>query len=118
MIGENDFSNKPGALDFIDLNNLNRINMFSTGIWNMGYVSFTNAKEGPIENQFCLVTTPTELWKVQLDGSGRGTLICPNLTESQEYNHRPKANLCPLGEYAIWTSYVGGSLDAYIVRLP
>lgn len=117
MLGENDYSDRAGALDLIDLNSLESRLMYSTGIWNMGYVSFTNAKPGPLENQFCLVSTSLELIKVKLDGSGTGIKICDNLTESQEYNNRPKANLCPEGEFAAWTSFVDGTLNAYIVRV-
>lgn len=117
-LGENDYSPKPGALDLIDFPSLRKMNMYSTGIWNMGYCSFTNAKPGPIAEQFCLVTTPDQLIKVNLDGSGVGTIVCPNLTQSQEYEHRPKANLCPLGEYAVWTAFVDGAITAFVVRVP
>lgn len=109
-IGENDMSSKPGALDMINFINGSKSNIFSTGIWNMGYVSCTNAP-----SDFCLVTTPNELIRVWFDG--RSKVICPNLTQSQKYEHRPKANLCPLGEYAVWTAFVDGSLNAYLVRL-
>lgn len=117
-LGENDYSSLAGALDMIDFASLRKMNMYSTGIWNMGYCSFTNAKPGPIAEQFCLITTPDQLIKVSLNGSGAGVVVCPNLTQSQSYEHRPKANLCPLGEYAVWTAFVDGSLNAYVVRVP
>lgn len=117
MMGENDYSNSPGALDLINLDTLESRLMFSTGIWNMGYVSFTNAHPTR-PNQICLVTTPDNLIKVNFDWPHEATIICPNLTQSQEYEHRPKANLCPLGEYAVWTAFVENSLNAYVVRVP
>lgn len=118
LLGENDMSSQAGACDLIDLASLNHRNMFSTGIWNMGYVSFTNAKSNlQLEEQKCLITTPLELISVKLDGSGVGTKICSNLTQDQSYENRPKANLCPEGEFAAWTALVNGSLNAYIVRL-
>lgn len=116
-LGENDYSSYPGALDFIDFPTLASAMMYSTGIWNMGYFSFTNAKPTPLADQFGLITTPTELIKIQLNGRGEGIKICDNLTENQEYENRPKANLCPEGEFAIWTSWVGGNLNAYLVRV-
>lgn len=117
-LGENDYSPHAGALDMIYFDSLSKYHIYSTGIWNMGYFSFTNAKPGPIENQFGLITTPDQLIKINLDGSGTGVVVCPNLTQSQEYEHRPKANLCPLGEYAVWTAYVNGSIDLFVVRVP
>lgn len=110
-LGENDVSDKPGALDLIEFGNLNRRNLYSTGIWNMGYVSYTNA---PGEN--CLVTTPNELILVSIS-TGLGRKICDNLTQDQSYENRPKANLCPLGQFAAWTAFVNGKLNAYIVRI-
>ena len=115
ILGENDFSPLPGACDLIDLNTLKHSLIYSTGIWNMGYVSFTNARPG-VDNQHCLITTPNELIKVNLDGTGTEG-ICPHLTESQDYEMRPKANLCPLGEFAAYTSFIGGTLNAYVVKV-
>jgi len=117
MIGENAKSQVPGALDYINLETLHRALMYSTGIWNMGYVSFTNARDWQIEKQKCLVSTPSELISVNLDGSGQGRVVCNNLTQSQEYEDRPKANLCPNGEFAIWTAKVDGRMSAYLVRV-
>lgn len=96
--------------------------IFGPNIWNMGYVSFCNAKPSSIENQKCLITTPDSLISVKLDGS-ESKLICPNLSQTNSndpkyYEHRAKANLCPLGQFAIWSAYVDGSLNAYIVRIP
>jgi hypothetical protein len=114
-MGENDYSSNAGALDMIEFPTKKQCPIFSTGIWNMGYVSFTNARPGSLESQFCLVTTPSHLVQVYFNGSFQE--VCPNLTESQEYNHRPKANLCPLGKYAVWTAFVSGQLNAYLVQL-
>lgn len=115
ILGENDYSSFPGACDLIHLDTLERRIIYSTGIWNMGYVSFTNARPAYV-NQHCLITTPEELIKVDLDTSS-ARVVCKHLTESQDYEKRPKANLCPLGEFAAYTSFIGGSLNAYIVRV-
>lgn len=117
-LGENDYSPLPGALDMIQFENGSSKNLYSTGIWNMGYVSFTNARPGALYDQNCLLSTPNELILVKLDDSKRSLKVCDNLTQSQEYSNRPKANLCPLGEYAVWTAFVDGSLNAYIVKVP
>lgn len=118
-LGENDHSQKPGALDLINLETLESRNVCSTGIWNMGYVSFTNAKPGiPTDEQKCLITTPNELLSITI-GTGEVSFICPALTEDTvKYEHRAKANLCPLGQFAIWTALVGGQINAYMVRIP
>lgn len=117
MIGENAKSDRPGALEYVNLETLHRQQMYSTGIWNMGYVSFTNAREGSIDNQYCLVTTPNELILVQLNGEGNGRKISDNFTQSQDYEKRPKANLCPLGEFAIWTAWNENKMKAFLVRI-
>ncbi len=101
--GENDMSPFPGALDKIDFEFLNHENIFSTGIWNMGYVSWQN-------NQI-LVTTPNEI--IHVNTYRRWN----NLTQSQNYEHRPKANLCPLGEYFVWTAFVDGLVNCYLERI-
>lgn len=115
-MGENDHSSIAGALDRIRFNDGSHQLIYSTGIWNMGYVSYTNAKPNELYNACCLITTPTELIKVQLS-TGEGSVVCSNLTQSDEYNNRAKANLCSQGEYAVWTAYVDGSLNAYIVKI-
>lgn len=117
MMGENDFSSSAGALDLFHLRTGERRLIYSTGIWNMGYVSFTNARPGPVDDQNCLITSPNELILVNI-GSGQGRVVCPNLAESQEtYEKRPKANLCPLGEFAVWTAWVNGQMNAYLVKI-
>jgi hypothetical protein len=46
---------------------------------------------------------------VDLDAPGGG----------DDYSRFPKANCCPSGEYALWTSNWGGDrLDAFLVRIP
>lgn len=91
--------------------------IFGPNIWNMGYVSFCNAKNAAINDQKCLITTPDSLVSVRLDGSG-SRIVCSAMTQDQSYEHRAKANLCPLGQFAVWSAFVDGSLDAYIVRIP
>lgn len=125
-IGENDYSSRPGALDYIRFYDAMSQNMYSTGIWNMGYVSFSNAKPNiEVYNQKCLISTPNDLIVVRLDGTGRGIKVCSNLTQitenlsdDEKYKRRAKANLCPNGEFAAWTAFVDGSLNAYVVRVP
>lgn len=103
-LGENDMSNLPGALDSIDFRSREHTNLYSTGIWNMGYVS--------VQNNQILLTTPTSLILVNEDRK-----ICDHDSEDDSYEHRPKANLCPFGQYAAFTSYVNGQLNAYLVRI-
>lgn len=117
ILGENDMSQSAGALDLIDFNTGEHKFMYSTGIWNMGYVSFTNANPNKA-GQKVLVSTPKELISVNFDWPHQWKKVCDNLTESQVYEHRPKANLCPEGEYATWTALVGGKINAYIVKVP
>lgn len=115
-LGENDYSQLAGACDMIDFTNgYSRKNIYSTGIWNMGYVSFTNAKPNvPLFQQKCLITTPYDLISVQLDGSKAGRKVCSHGYNGNDYEARPKANLCPNGKYAAYTV----EDKAYIVGIP
>lgn len=125
ILGENDMSPNAGACDLIKFDDMSHKMIYSTGIWNMGYISFSNAKPNiRIEDQFCLMTTPTELIQVKLDGSLNGRVICNNLTDipvnatdDQKYKYRAKANICNEGQFAVWTSFVNGQLNCYLVRL-
>lgn len=122
-MGEFDKASRGGVLNKINFADGDQQQLFSTGIWNMGYVSFSNALPGvPLSQQRCLMTTPYDLISVKLDGSEEGTRICSHGNETLPihplyYMHRPKASLCPLGEYASYSSFVGGSLNAYIVKV-
>ena len=102
-IGENDQSALAGACDEIDFVSMSHRNIYSTGIWNMGYVSYQN-------NQI-LISTPVELIHV---GSGKKW---NHGNTSEQYEHRVKANLCPLGEYFAYTAFIDGSLVAVIEKL-
>lgn len=117
VFGENDMSMYGGALDMIRYQDLHHELVFTTGIWNLGYFSFTNARPGDLTGQKGLITTPNDLIMVELDSNRGGKRICSNLTESQEYEHRPKANLCPFGQYAVWTAFVGGQIRAYLISV-
>jgi hypothetical protein len=117
-MGENDYSQFAGALDIIKFEDGSHINIYSSGIWNMGYVSYTNAKDA--NTNTCLMTTPKELILINID-TKIGRVICPNLTDidsypgKDKYPARAKANLCPNGQYAAWTAYVNGSMNCYLV---
>lgn len=116
IIGENDYSPLAGALDYINLRTLRRGNLFSTGIWNMGYVSHCNAINAPIESQSFLISTPKELISVKANGQSR---IVANIEpEVSDYEQRVKANLDITGEYAAFTQFKDGRLDAYLIRVP
>lgn len=117
LLGEDDFFPEPGALVFWDFHNLQHSrNLIDAGVvWNMGYVSFTNAKPGNQRSQKCLVSRPEGIYLVNLDGGER--FITANNSQSDQYEYRVKANLCPLGEYALWTAYVDNSLSAYVIRV-
>lgn len=121
FMGENDFGSLAGQLDVIEMRgnrDFAQWSLFSTGIWNMGYVSFCNATPQALEQQKALMTTPNNLISIKLDGTMSNKIVCSNLTESQQYEHRPKANLCPLGQFAAFTAFVNGSIRAYIVGIP
>lgn len=114
ILGENSFSNVGGAVDLFDMNTGGRRLVWNSGTWNLGYVSCTNAR--PDKNESFLVSSADgRLILVGMDGSA--THIC-DLPITNDYPIRPKANLCPNGEYAIWTDARSGKLDAYIVRIP
>ena len=116
LLGEDDYYPEPGALvlwDFKDLQH-SRTLIDAGTVWNMGYVSFTNAKPGNQRSQKCLVSRPEGIYLVNLDGGER--FITANNSQSDQYEYRVKANLCPLGEYALWTAYVDNSLNAYVIR--
>lgn len=122
LLGEDDKYPRAGSLVQWNMNNplgnSSRRLVYSTGIWNMGYVSFTNAKPGiPTEKQKCLISTPSALISVKI-GQGHSKFICNHGTESDKYEHRVKASLCPHGEFAAYTSFINGRLDLYVVRIP
>ena len=120
-LGEDDYNNEPGALVYWNFETMEKKLIYSTGIWNMGYFSFTNAIPNlPIEKQKGLITTPNELVSVGLDAWGAGMEVCPIIPWNKDtpYDHRPKANLCPLGNYACWTEFENEQLVAKIVRVP
>lgn len=117
-LGENDYSNFGGALDFINFKDVNdKRNIYHSDVWNMGYFSFSNAVPGNRESQFgILSSSDNRLIQVKLDGNSR--MLCDLKTQSQDYKYRSKANICPNGEYAIWTALVDGQLNAYMIRVP
>lgn len=104
MVGEND---QIGAAVYWSLESLTMELVYGPNIWNMGYVS--------VQNDRCLLSLPdSQLILVQ---GGVSRLVCLAPTDSQDYADRVKANLCPLGEFAVWTARVNGELNAYIVRV-
>jgi hypothetical protein len=103
LIGEDDWFQ--GLVQW-DLRTFEKKNLLHTGS-NMGYVS--------VQGSRILLTSPENL--ILVDEHGGSRILCSNLSEDQSYENRPKANLCPLGEYAIWTAFVNGRRDAYLVRL-
>lgn len=102
-LGENDYSPFAGACDLIDFNTWEKRTIYSTGIWNMGYVS--------TQNDRILLSTPEELILVQPETKWK------HGNQSEEYEHRVKANLCPLGEFACYSAFIDGSLNAYLLKL-
>lgn len=107
-LGEVDY--RAGGVDLITLSTQERRELFTLGIWNLGYVSFA------LNQEFFLVSASNnQLIKIQMNGNFN--VVCDLMTENQEYNNRPKANLCPEGEYAVWTAFVNGTLNAYLVRV-
>lgn len=107
-VGEVDY--RAGGIDIIDLNTYERREIFTLGIWNLGYVA------AALNREFYLVSTSdNRLIKVNINGDVQ--FICDLLSQSDKYEYRAKANLCPESEYAIWTAFVDGSLNAYLVRI-
>ena len=107
VYGEDDFNSLPGALVEWNLSNLEKITRYSTGIWNMGYVSYSP--------KGLLVSTPSDLrW---LDLSGNLIRTIETHSDTSDYHARVKANVCPLGEFAVWTEMNNGIFNAYLVRL-
>lgn len=105
VVGEDNFV---GGLVLWDLNTMHKTILFGPNVWNMGYVS--------LQNNLCLLSLPDGSLKlVQLNGAVRD--VCHARTDSQDYEYRIKANLCPLAEYAAYTALVDGSVNAYIVRV-
>lgn len=118
-IGEYDKSGQGGTLNRINFVTKEQDELFATGIWNMGYVSFTNARPNvPLGEQRCLMSTPDQILSVKLNGGRAFRKICDNFSQSTKYEHRVKANLCPLGQFAAFTAFVDGELEAYIVGIP
>lgn len=122
ILGENDFASVAGACEYFNFQTGERKLIYSTGLWNMGYVSFTNAYPNtPIESQKALISSADgRLILVRLDGSLIGFSIAdiPPYYDGQPYEDRPKANLCPNGEFAVWTEARSGNYNAYVVRVP
>lgn len=106
MVGEND---QDGFLTRWDLNILNRTQVSNVNQWNMGYVAWSK--------EFYLISGGVNgsIYKVSPDG--KDTFVCHDMNEKSDYMNRTKANLCPLGEYAIWTAWVNGRRDAFLVKL-
>lgn len=92
--------------------------IYGPNIWNMGYVALSKGRVND-----CLITLPSKLTLAKLDDSGQSRDICPTLTQTNEkdpkyYERRSKANWCPLGQFAIWSAYVNGQINVYMVRTP
>lgn len=119
ILGENSFSNVGGAVDFFDLYTGERRLMYSTGFWNLGYISLTNIHPNlPLETQKGLLSSADgRLISIKLNGLNGGFEIC-QIPVTNVYEHRVKANLCPNGEFFIYTAFVNDKLDAFIGRVP
>lgn len=117
-IGEFDKSDFAGDVHLLPFDNIDKHRMlYSTGIWNMGYFSFGNAKpQKALENSYGLVTTPKDIRQIKLDGSGSVRKICEIYSPNEPYENRVKANICPEGEFAVFT--MGSPLKLYVVRIP
>lgn len=114
ILGENSFSNVGGAVDFFDLNTGERRLIYHTGTWNLGYVSCCNSR--PDKNERFLISS-ADGRLIICTLTGQPLTIC-NLPITNDYPIRPKANLCPNGEFAIWTDARSDKLHAYIMRIP
>ena len=139
MVAADNWHNQPNAL---------RLWMFDKGLepqgrlvyhsptWDveLNHISHGNARAGAPDGQWVLGSGATrhagpranELVAVPLDGSLRVVVIAPTMVDldargggSDDYSKLPKANVCPAGEYALWTSNHGGArLDAFLVKIP
>jgi hypothetical protein len=110
--------------------------VYHTTSWatELGHVSYTNARgDVPVAQQYACASSASatvtarsnEIVCFRLDGSLQVLVVAPVMTDmnaaggGDAYAKLPKANLDVTGQYALWTSNMGGArLDAFIAWVP
>jgi hypothetical protein len=81
------------------------------------HVSHCNARPAPSTGQWVLGSgTVPDLLVIPLDGS-TPRAVAPSMAAGTDYDHLPKANVDRTGRWALWTAYVDGRFDAFMVAL-
>lgn len=127
VVGEVDVDPAPNAVEMMSLLNFKRTLQYYGTQWStgVGHVSHTN-----IHNPDFMVISnagdesvprQAEIIQVPLDGSQTFRPLAPSmvdLNQGDRYRNMPKGNLCPYGEYFIWTAnHRSDHLDAFILKL-
>lgn len=129
IIGEDNYNDVGSALVQWNFDgSITRRLLYHTDYWNLGHFSFCNAIDLPISEQYGLISPGghlnsrgKELVSVKLDGSGRCLVLCDSLNElwgEGQYDNLPKANLCPHGQFVVWSAWHDGRRDAFLVKIP
>lgn len=130
-VGEVDVNPLPNCVEMRDLSDLTRSIQYHGTRWStgVGHVSHTNVHNPSfivIDNASRDVGVPrqNEIIQVPLDGSKTFRPLAPSCTDldypggGDDYRKMPKGNLCPYGEYYIWTGNIrSDKLAAFIMRL-
>lgn len=128
-VGENDFHALPGAFEKRDLGRplADKTLVYHTTDWQPMARHCAVAWDRP--DPFALISSAcpnnvprsNELVKVPLDGSLVCTLVAPSMCAMaavDDYDHEPKANVDPIGEWACWSANPFGRVDLFAVRIP
>jgi hypothetical protein len=128
MVAEDDHDSHPNAVKRWELDKLTPRLLYHATEWGtgVGHISHTNVRRPAF---VCISNASTqnqpranEVIQVRLDGRLFFRALAPtmvDLNRGEPYRLMPKGNLCPYGEYFIWTANRGTEqLDAFLVRVP
>lgn len=115
MIGEND---QDGNLTGWNLNLTSKVYLSPVNQWNMGYVSFCNALNIFLRDQFCIVSGGNDhnIYKVLLDRV-EPKLMYFDQSENNEDDNRARANIDYNGEFIAWTAWLNGKRECFVGRV-
>lgn len=122
VIGEVDVDALPNCVEKRDLTNLSRTIQYHGTQWTtgVGHISHTNAGDFIVISNGGDESIPrqAEIIQVPLDGSQTFRALAPSMSSGGNYRNMPKGNLCPYGEYFIWTAAPhSDKLDAFILKV-